>query len=190
MTVAPRSRTRLGETRGIEPPSSRQVAAGSPCVAHDWFSSHWLGVGSPAASPARSFAVTATGRGSNMCQATNVLTPSGDRSIDALFGGAGRGMNSEGEGVCSPCLGDGMPNEREVQGILGLRRRGWSLRRIVRELGLARNTVRAWVRRGGEVAKRPCVCRDFSSRRRGTRSPRKEPRTRACGCAPAMRSIC
>ena len=49
-------------------------------------------------------------------------------------------------------------DEREVQGIFGLRRRGWHVKAIARELGLARNTVRAWVRRG-EAARRPVTGR-------------------------------
>jgi len=36
---------------------------------------------------------------------------------------------------------------REVQGIFGLLRRGWRVKAIARELGLARNTVRTWSRR-------------------------------------------
>ena len=47
-----------------------------------------------------------------------------------------------------------MLDEQEVQGIFALRRRGWGVKRIARELGVARNTVRAWVRRG-EAAPRP-----------------------------------
>ena len=43
---------------------------------------------------------------------------------------------------------------REVQGIFGLLGRGWRVKAIARELGLARNTVRAWVRRGPD-AERP-----------------------------------
>lgn len=39
-------------------------------------------------------------------------------------------------------------DEREVQGIFGLLERGWQVKTIARELGLARNTVRAWIRRG------------------------------------------
>jgi len=43
---------------------------------------------------------------------------------------------------------------REVQGIFGLLGRGWQVKAIARELGMARNTVRAWVRRGPD-AERP-----------------------------------
>ena len=43
---------------------------------------------------------------------------------------------------------------REVQVIFGLLGRGWRVKAIARELGLARNTVRAWVRRGPD-AERP-----------------------------------
>lgn len=43
---------------------------------------------------------------------------------------------------------------REVQGIFGLLGRGWRVKAIARELGMARNTVRAWVRRGAD-AQRP-----------------------------------
>ena len=53
-----------------------------------------------------------------------------------------------------PVMGDEMLDEREVQGIFGLRRRGWHVKAIARELGISRNTVRAWVRRG-EGAPRP-----------------------------------
>ncbi len=41
---------------------------------------------------------------------------------------------------------------REVQGILGLLRRGWWVKTIARELGFARNTVRAWFRRDLETS--------------------------------------
>jgi len=41
-------------------------------------------------------------------------------------------------------------DEREVEGILGLRRRGWAVKRIAGELGLASNTVWVWVNRGEE----------------------------------------
>ena len=55
---------------------------------------------------------------------------------------------------CSPSMGDEVLDEREVQGIFGLRRRGWQVKAIARELCISRNTVRAWVRRG-EGAPRP-----------------------------------
>ena len=55
---------------------------------------------------------------------------------------------------CSPGMGDDVLDESEVRGIFGLRRRGWHLKAIARELGIARNTVRTWVRRG-EGAARP-----------------------------------
>lgn len=53
-------------------------------------------------------------------------------------------------------LGHGLPgaevlDEREVQLIFGLHSRGWTLKAIARELGLARNTVRKWLRRGLEA---------------------------------------
>jgi transposase len=57
-------------------------------------------------------------------------------------------MESEAIVGCSPGMGDEMLDEREVQGIFGLRRRGWHVKAIARELGISRNTVRAWVRRG------------------------------------------
>ena len=63
-------------------------------------------------------------------------------------------MESEENVECSPGMGDEVLDEREVQGIFGLRRRGWHVKAIARELGVARNTVRAWVRRG-EGAPRP-----------------------------------
>ena len=62
-------------------------------------------------------------------------------------------MDSEETVGCSPCVGDDVLDEREVQGIFGLRRRGWYLKRIARELGIARNTVKAWVRRGDGTAR-------------------------------------
>src|SRR5512138_1300420 len=46
-----------------------------------------------------------------------------------------------------PLTGDDVLDDREVQGILGLRGRGWRVKAIARELGVARNTVRAWLRR-------------------------------------------
>lgn len=60
-------------------------------------------------------------------------------------------------------LGHGLPgaevlDEREVQSIFGLHSRGWTLKAIARELGLARNTVRKWLRRGPE-APRPVTGR-------------------------------
>ncbi len=51
----------------------------------------------------------------------------------------------------APTLGGDVLDEREVQGILGLRGRGWHVRAIARELGVSRNTVRAWVRREGKA---------------------------------------
>jgi transposase len=63
-------------------------------------------------------------------------------------------MESEETVGCSPGMGDEMLDEREVQGIFGLRRRGWRVKAIARKLGISRNTVRAWVRRG-EGAPRP-----------------------------------
>jgi len=58
----------------------------------------------------------------------------------------------------SPCQGDEVLSECEVKGLFGLRRLGWSIKAIARELGISRNTVRAWVRRG-EGAGRPVVGR-------------------------------
>ena len=55
---------------------------------------------------------------------------------------------------CSPGMGDDVLDESEVRGIFGLRRRGWHLKAIARELGIGGNTVRTWVRRG-EGAARP-----------------------------------
>lgn len=55
---------------------------------------------------------------------------------------------------CSPIVGDEVLDEQEVQGIFGLRRRGWHVKTIARSLRIARNTVRSWVRRG-EGAPRP-----------------------------------
>jgi len=54
----------------------------------------------------------------------------------------------------SPVMGDEVLNEREVQGIFGLRQRGWHVKAIARELGFTRNTVRRWLRLG-ERAPRP-----------------------------------
>lgn len=51
-------------------------------------------------------------------------------------------------------LGAEVLDAREVQGIFGLLGRGWQVKAIARELGMARNTVRAWVRRGPD-AERP-----------------------------------
>jgi transposase len=60
-------------------------------------------------------------------------------------------MDNEEMVECSPGMGDEVLDEREVQGIFGLRRRGWYVKAIARELGVSRNTVRAWVRRGEGV---------------------------------------
>ncbi len=46
-----------------------------------------------------------------------------------------------------------MLNEREVNVVWQLRARGWCLKAIARELGIARNTVRRWVRRGQDAAR-------------------------------------
>jgi transposase len=62
-------------------------------------------------------------------------------------------MESEERLECSPSQGDDVLGERDVQGILGLRRRGWQVKAIARELGISRNTVRAWVRRGEGTAR-------------------------------------
>lgn len=67
-------------------------------------------------------------------------------------------MESEAVGVWFPEKGDEVLDEREVQGVFGLRRRGWGVKRIARELGISRNCVRAWVRRG-EDAPRPVTGR-------------------------------
>lgn len=63
-------------------------------------------------------------------------------------------------------LGHGIPgaevlDERAVQSIFGLLERGWRVKAIARELGLARNTVRSWVRRGRD-APRPRTGRPSS----------------------------
>lgn len=63
-------------------------------------------------------------------------------------------------------LGHGIPgaevlDERGVQAIFGLLERGWRVKAIARELGLARNTVRSWVRRGRD-APRPRTGRPSS----------------------------
>jgi len=50
---------------------------------------------------------------------------------------------------------------RAVQSIFGLLERGWRVKAIARELGLARNTVRSWVRRGRD-APRPRTGRPSS----------------------------
>ena len=63
-------------------------------------------------------------------------------------------MKSEERKGCSPVMGDEVLNEREVQGIFGLRQRGWHVKAIARELGISRNTVRRWLRLG-EWAPRP-----------------------------------
>lgn len=56
-------------------------------------------------------------------------------------------------------LGPGQPgaevlDAREVEGIFGLLGRGWEVKAIAQALGMARNTVRAWMRRGPD-AERP-----------------------------------
>jgi transposase len=63
-------------------------------------------------------------------------------------------MESEEMVKCSPMgMGDEVLDEQEAEGILGLRRRGWHVKAIARELGVARNTVRAWLRRGAGSAR-------------------------------------
>ena len=63
-------------------------------------------------------------------------------------------MDNEEIAGCSPVVGGEVLGNEEVQGIFGLRRRGWHVKKIARELLVARNTVRAWIRRG-EGAPRP-----------------------------------
>ncbi len=58
-------------------------------------------------------------------------------------------------------LGAEVLDAREVQGIFGLLGRGWRVKAIARELGMARNTVRAWVRRGPD-AERPLTGRPLA----------------------------
>lgn len=63
-------------------------------------------------------------------------------------------------------LGHGLPeaevlDERGVHSIFGLLERGWRVKAIARELGLARNMVRSWVRWGRD-APRPRTGRPTS----------------------------
>src|SRR5512142_1189810 len=53
---------------------------------------------------------------------------------------------------------------REMRDLAG---RGWGAKRIARELGLARNTVRRYLRGGpaAEVQERPAACRDGDAAR-------------------------
>ena len=60
-------------------------------------------------------------------------------------------MEAEGRTLGPRQLGAEVLDAREVQGIWGLLKRGWRVKAIARELGLARNTVRAWSRRGMEA---------------------------------------
>jgi transposase len=60
-------------------------------------------------------------------------------------------MEKEGWTLGPRQLGAEVLDAREVQGIFGLLGRGWRVKAIARELGLARNTVRAWVRRGPDA---------------------------------------
>lgn len=46
--------------------------------------------------------------------------------------------------------GDGMLNSEEAGRVFVLRKLGWGLKRIGRELGMARNTVKAWLKAGPE----------------------------------------
>ena len=61
----------------------------------------------------------------------------------------------EAKGVVSLGLGDDVLDEVDVQGIFGFRRRGWYIKRIARELGISRNCVRSWVRRGEGAPRTP-----------------------------------
>jgi transposase len=56
-------------------------------------------------------------------------------------------MEIEGRTLGPRQVGAEVLDAHEVQGILGLLRRGWRVKAIARELGLARNTVRTWSRR-------------------------------------------
>ncbi len=56
-------------------------------------------------------------------------------------------MESKGRTLGPRQVGAEVLDAREVQGILGLLKRGWRVKAIARELGLARNTVRTWSRR-------------------------------------------
>jgi transposase len=60
-------------------------------------------------------------------------------------------MEKEGWTLGPRQLGAEVLDAREVQGIFGLLGRGWRVKAIARELGMARNTVRAWVRRGPDA---------------------------------------
>ncbi len=46
--------------------------------------------------------------------------------------------------------GDGMLNSEEAGQVFALRKLGWGMRRIAAELGMARNTVKAWLEAGPE----------------------------------------
>ena len=60
-------------------------------------------------------------------------------------------MEKEGWTLGPRPVGAEVLDAREVQGIFGLLGRGWRVKAIARELGMARNTVRAWVRRGPDA---------------------------------------
>ena len=62
-------------------------------------------------------------------------------------------MEKEGWKLGPRQVGAEVLDAQEVQGILGLLKRGWRVKAIARELGMARNTVRAWSRRDPDA---PC----------------------------------
>ena len=57
-------------------------------------------------------------------------------------------MANKREILGSKHLGAEMLESEAVREIFTLRRLGWGIKRIARELGLARNTVRDWLRNG------------------------------------------
>ena len=57
--------------------------------------------------------------------------------------------------------GESMLKEGDVRGIFALRRRGRGIKAIARELGMAPNTVRYWLRRGEEAPPRPWAAARF-----------------------------
>ena len=73
--------------------------------------------------------------------------PPGDRTINPLSRRGGH-VDSEWRTLGPRQLGAEVSDAREVQGIFGLLGRGWQLKAVARELVMARNTVRSWVRGG------------------------------------------
>ena len=68
-------------------------------------------------------------------------------------------MREKSGNLVSWSLGDEMLNSEEVGKVFALHSLGWSPRRISRELKVARNTVKGWLKAGPE--------RHYSGPRRG-----------------------